>query len=76
VTTDHGRSNAFRDHGGFAPESGRVWLVASGAGIEEKGFVRSSVPHRLADIAPTMRVLLGMEADRRRDAGRVMDEMF
>jgi hypothetical protein len=76
VTTDHGRSNAFRDHGGFAPESGRVWLVASGAGIEEKGLVRSEVPHRLADIAPTMRVLLGMNADPRRDAGRAIEEIL
>jgi hypothetical protein len=70
VTTDHGRSNAFRDHGGFAPESGRVWLVATGAGIPERGLVRSDEPHRLADIAPTMRALLGVEADRGEEAGR------
>jgi hypothetical protein len=70
VTTDHGRSNAFRDHGGFAPESGRVWLVATGAGIRERGLVRSDEPHRLADIAPTMRALLGLEADHREEAGR------
>jgi hypothetical protein len=76
VTTDHGRSSSFRDHGGFAPESGRVWMVASGAGIGDKGLVRSEFPHRLADIAPTMRVLLGMEGDRRRDAGRVMEEIL
>jgi hypothetical protein len=74
VTTDHGRSNAFRDHGGFAPESGRVWLVASGGGVAEKGLLRSFEPHRLADIAPTMRVLLGMAPDVREDAGRVIGE--
>jgi phosphopentomutase/2,3-bisphosphoglycerate-independent phosphoglycerate mutase family metalloenzyme len=74
VTTDHGRSNAFRDHGGFAPESGRVWLVASGGGVAEKGLLRSQEPHRLADIAPTMRVLLGLAPDVREDAGRVIGE--
>lgn len=74
VTTDHGRSNAFRDHGAFAPESGRVWLVASGAGIEEKGLVQSAVPHRLADIAPTMRELLGMDADAREGSGQPIRE--
>jgi hypothetical protein len=70
VTTDHGRSSAFRDHGSFAPESGRVWLVASGAGVAERGLVRSGEPHRLADIAPTMRALLGLATDRREEAGR------
>jgi Metalloenzyme superfamily len=74
VTTDHGRSNAFRDHGGFAPESGRVWLVASGSGIADKGLLRSYEPHRLADIAPTMRALLGVAPDVREDAGRVIRE--
>ncbi len=63
VTTDHGRSSAFRDHGGYAPESGRVWLVASGGGIPETGPMRSFEPHRLADIAPTMRALMGLPAD-------------
>jgi hypothetical protein len=74
VTTDHGRSNAFRDHGGFAPESGRVWLVASGSGVAGAGLVRSSEPHRLADVAPTMRALLGVPADTREGAGRVIRE--
>ncbi len=74
VTTDHGRSNAFRDHGGFAPESGRVWLVASGGQVAEKGLVDSREPHRLADIAPTLRALLGLARDGRAGAGRVIDE--
>jgi arylsulfatase A-like enzyme len=74
VTTDHGRSNAFRDHGGFAPESGRVWLVASGGKIADKGLVYSREPHRLADIAPTMRALLGVAPDVREGAGRVIEE--
>jgi len=70
VTTDHGRSSSFRDHGGFAPESGRVWLVASGGGVPETGPVRSFEPHRLADIAPTMRALMGLAPDERVAAGR------
>jgi hypothetical protein len=74
VTTDHGRSSAFRDHGGFAPESGRVWLVASRCGIRERGLVDSYEAHRLADIAPTMRALLGVPADGRENAGRVIGE--
>jgi hypothetical protein len=76
VTTDHGRSRGFKDHGGFAPESGRVWLVASGEGIAEKGLVHSYEPHRLADIAPTMRVLLGVGPDWREDAGRVIGDVL
>jgi hypothetical protein len=74
VTTDHGRSSAFCDHGGFAPESGRVWLVANGGGVAEKGLSRSYEPHRLADIAPTMRALLGAPPDEREEAGRVIRE--
>jgi hypothetical protein len=76
VTTDHGRSSAFRDHGGFAPESGRVWLVASGGKIAQKGLVHSEEPHRLADIAPTMRLLLGAAPDTRQEAGRVIHEVL
>jgi arylsulfatase A-like enzyme len=70
VTTDHGRSSTFRDHGGFAPESGRVWLVAAGGGVPETGPVRSFEPHRLADIAPTMRALMGLAPDERVAAGK------
>ncbi len=72
VTTDHGRSIAFRDHGGYAPESGRVWLVASGGGIPESGPLRSFEPHRLADIAPTMRALMGLPADEGAFAGKAI----
>ncbi len=72
VTTDHGRSSTFRDHGGYAPESGRVWLVASGGGIPETGPIQSHESHRLADIAPTMRALLGLAPDEREAAGRAI----
>lgn len=62
VTADHGRADAFRDHGGAYPESRRVWLVAKGAGVRGRGWVRSPRARRLADVAPTARYLLGMSA--------------
>ena len=61
VTADHGRNAAFRDHGGGWHESGRVWLVVKGAG-SARGFVDMGIRH-LADIAPTVRCLLGMPPD-------------
>jgi hypothetical protein len=60
VTTDHGRAYDFRDHGVWHPESGRVWLVASGDGVQGRGLVAASRRHTLADIAPTVRALLGL----------------
>jgi hypothetical protein len=59
VTADHGRAANFRDHGGEAPESGRVWLVAKGAGIDARGAIDAGARH-LSDVAPTIRCLLGM----------------
>ncbi len=59
VTADHGRAANFRDHGGGAPESGRVWLVAKGAGVEARGPIDAGVRH-LEDVAPTIRCLLGL----------------
>jgi hypothetical protein len=57
VTTDHGRSADFTGHGEDAPESARVWLVASGDGIRATGPVFDSREHHLADVAATIRVL-------------------
>jgi hypothetical protein len=74
VTTDHGRSASFRDHGGFAPESGRVWLAAIGPGIAKRGERMSG---RLADIAPTARTLLGLrEPQRYGEEGRALTGML
>lgn len=74
VTTDHGRNAAFRDHGGGWPESGRVWLVAKGGAVPRRG-VSASSGHRLADIAPTIRALLGIRADSDPRAGHVISEI-
>jgi hypothetical protein len=76
VTADHGRAKNFRDHGREFPESARVWLVAKGAGVASRGIVRSPVVRRLADIAPTMRVLLHMPKDEDANAGRPIEELI
>ena len=76
VTCDHGRSDDFRDHGGPWPESSRVWLVAAGGAIPSRGFVDSERKHRLADITPTIRVLLGLPADHSSGAGSPIEELL
>jgi len=74
VTADHGRAANFRDHGD-APESSAVWLVAAGAHIPRLGFLRTHAPHRLADIAPTLRALLHLRADDSARAGHAIGEL-
>jgi hypothetical protein len=59
VTADHGRAHNFTDHGARFPESGRVWLVAAGADVADRGLVAAS-RHTLSDVAPTVRALLGI----------------
>jgi Type I phosphodiesterase / nucleotide pyrophosphatase len=76
VTCDHGRSANFRDHGAAWPESSRVWLVAAGGGIPAVGPVTSLSNHHLADIAPTVRALLGLPSDPSPRAGSPIVELF
>lgn len=76
VTSDHGRAEDFKNHGGYAPESARVWLFAAGPAITARGRVASSDDRRLADVAPTMRVVLGLESDGSSHAGRPMGELL
>lgn len=68
VTSDHGRAKDFRNHG-KAPESARTFLLAAGAGIPARGSVSLPQPRRLADIAPTIRVLLGLPPSEREGQG-------
>lgn len=73
VTADHGRARDFKGHGGGAPESARVWVVAAGPSIVARGRVVSSRERHLADIAPTLRHLVGLpqapDLGRDRDRG-------
>jgi len=66
VTADHGRARDFKGHGGSAPESARVWLIATGPSIAARGRVASSHERHLADVAPTLRTLLGLSRHRER----------
>lgn len=75
VTADHGREAAFRHHGG-APESARVWLAVGGPSVRTHGFVRSPRVRHLADIAPTIRQILGLPPDGSTSAGAPLDELF
>lgn len=70
VTADHGRARDFAHHGSSAPESARVWLVASGPSIVARGRVASSRERHLADVAPTLRQVLGLRPDRDASDGR------
>jgi hypothetical protein len=60
VTADHGRGEGFADHGPSFPESGRVWLIASGDAVRVRGLVPSPTPRFLADVAPTVRRVAGL----------------
>jgi phosphopentomutase len=76
VTADHGRDRRCREHGRQYPESARAWLIARGTGIVDHGYVSAPRPRRLADIAPTLRKLLGLETDNGATAGTPMVELL
>jgi hypothetical protein len=76
VTCDHGRADDFRNHGAPWPESSRVWLVAYGGAITAHGFIDAERRHRLADIVPTIRELLGLPADLTSGAGSPIAELL
>ena len=59
VTTDHGRERAFVSHGGVAPESSRVWMIAGG-NVRPDGPVALPEPAHLYDVGPTVRRLMGL----------------
>ncbi len=74
VTADHGRARSFRDHGERYPESASIWLVAAGSAITRPA-APSRRAHRLADVAPTVRRLLGLADDRSERAGEPFSEL-
>src|SRR5262249_29211813 len=75
VPTDHGRNAAFRDHGRPGDGSERVWMVAAGGPIPARGFVHPAATRRLADIAPTVRAIVGLPADGSERGGTPLPEL-
>ncbi|MDF2693806.1 MAG: hypothetical protein K0S65_2189 [Labilithrix sp.] len=75
VTADHGRAHSFANHGSM-PEAARVWMVAAGPRFLARGPVRSPQERHLADIAPTLRVVLGLPPDSSERAGAPLEELF
>ncbi len=65
-TADHGRSHTFRHHGA-APEAARVWALFAGSAVAARK-VNLTTTARLADIAPTIRSVVGLFQDQRMDA--------
>jgi hypothetical protein len=76
ITADHGRDRRCREHGRKYPESARAWLIARGTGIVDRGYVSAPRPRRLADIAPTLRRLMGLKADDGATAGTPLVELL
>lgn len=66
VTTDHGRAKNFKDHGEGSEESARGWMAGIGVRLAPMG---GASPRRLADLAPTIRSLVGLPADTHPEAG-------
>lgn len=75
VTTDHGRDRTARHHGPRWPESARTWLFARGAGITARGYASAPRRRNLADIAPTLRELLGL-SPATAGGGHVLSELI
>jgi hypothetical protein len=69
VTADHGRSKDFAHHGSAHPESARVWLFARGTEVTRRPLPAAGARY-LADLAPTLRTVLGLGTDRHPAAGR------
>lgn len=75
ITTDHGRSHGFRDHGEESPESRTVWMVAAGGDIPALGVIPLSRTRHLADLGPTLRALAGLPPDTAPGAGSAIAEI-
>jgi arylsulfatase A-like enzyme len=76
VTADHGRGRDYRDHGARLPESARVWLMALGGPVRARGFVQAPFAHRLSDVAPTIRQVVGLPVDASAGAGTPIAEIL
>src|SRR5690606_6142580 len=74
VTTDHGRDAHAREHGPAFPDSARVWLMAAGFGVEQRGSVASPKARALSDVASSVQRLLGLPRVEEGHAG--LTELF
>lgn len=63
VTTDHGRNEDFRHHGAGSRTAARSWVMAFGARVTPRGATCSARDLTVADIAPTLRALVGLPPD-------------
>ncbi|MDB4938356.1 MAG: hypothetical protein JWP87_5328, partial [Labilithrix sp.] len=75
VTTDHGRNRDFQHHGSFSLTSARTFVIAIGARVASRGVVCPSRDVTLADIAPTVRQLVGLRQDTSPESGRPIEEI-
>jgi hypothetical protein len=75
VTPDHGRNSDFDNHGLLHPESGRTFVLAFGGHVPVQGIACPSHDVTLADIAPTIRVLMGLRPDVADGAGRPIEQI-
>jgi hypothetical protein len=75
VTTDHGRSHGFQDHGRNHPESARSFLFAEGNSVRPLGQLSTKASY-LRDIAPTVRAASGLSPRSVRNSGRILREIL
>lgn len=73
VTPDHGRNVDFNNHNALHAESSRTFLIAFGAHMVPRGIGCPARDITLADIAPTIRVLMGLPRDATGGGGRPID---
>ncbi|MDB4938355.1 MAG: hypothetical protein JWP87_5327 [Labilithrix sp.] len=76
VTTDHGRNDDFKDHTSLRYDSSRTFVLAFGARVPARGVICPTRNHTLIDIAPTIRVILGLPAVHGSRRGAPIDEIL
>jgi len=75
ITTDHGRNADFQHHGSASASSARTFMIAFGGRVPVQGVACSKRDVTLADIAPTVREVLGLPRDMNVDAGSPIEEV-
>jgi hypothetical protein len=75
ITTDHGRNRDFQHHGASSLTSARTFVLAFGGRVAKRGVACPAHDVTLADIAPTVRVLMGLPSDPSRESGRPIEEV-